>query len=211
RRIIVRGNLHQERIAEKLSQALLPMTKLTGLVPGNDCNQLRAAVLSADAIDRPTQDVAILARAMVTAGDDLEAERLLRAALRTRPGDVVLLNILGILLERHHPPRWQEAAECYRAIRAVRPELGLNLARVQGLLGNWNESIGLLEELERQQPDNPVLVNMLGVTLSKRGYPMKKAEGLFRKAIELKPDESLFRYNLGVALGEQRRQKDEEA
>jgi hypothetical protein len=69
-----------------------------------------------------------LTRALRVAGEEALAEQLLRDAVQARRDEVVLYHTLGQLLTLQEPPRWAEAVGFYRAARALRPDLGLNLA-----------------------------------------------------------------------------------
>src|SRR5262249_52480339 len=154
--------------------------------------------------------VLLLARALEAVGDGGLAEGLLRGTIRARPGEVVLLNALGQLLERQQPPRWADAVVCYTAARSVRPELGVALARPWAEAGHPDEGLAICQELLRRQPETPALNfdhgNMLG-----RQNRHKDAEGAFRRAIAIRHDDAKAHHNLGVALAWQDKYKEAEA
>jgi eukaryotic-like serine/threonine-protein kinase len=210
RAILARGRLTEEGILGELTGVLLPWSVLTGQVPGADRNRLRALARQTDAAAEPVLGVLLLARALEAAGDGALAEGLLRAAARARPGEVVLHTALGNLLEQQQPPRWAEAVECYAAARAVRPELGVTLARALASAGRSAEGLAVCQELLRLQPDNPVLHFYRGNILARQGK-YKEAEAAYRRAIALKDDFAEAHNGLGVALAHQDRLKEAEA
>jgi serine/threonine-protein kinase len=216
--LIRRGRLIGERSANEVSRVFLPYTILSNQVLGEDSNHLR--VLSREYARQlvhsqdPTQDelsLLLLSRALLTAGDETEAEQLLRAGLRRYPGDVALLNRLGRMLEEQHPPRWQDAAECYAAARAVRPVLGVSLARALGRLGKGNDEISLLEELILRQPDNPALRSIFADILIDEYDQYARAEAELREALRLAPKSPDYLNRLGVSLLQQQQYQEGEA
>jgi serine/threonine-protein kinase len=210
RGILARNRLTQERALGELSRALLPWTSLTGQVPGADRNRLRALAGQTEVASEPVLGVLLLVQALVTIGDDDLAEGLLRAAVRARPGEVVLLHALGVLLERHGPPRWAEAVKCYTAARAVRPELGLALARTLAEAGQSDEGLAVCQELLRLQPKNPIFHLQYGYIHAKQGRH-KAAEVSFRRAIALQPNFAKAHNNLGAALAKTGNYREAEA
>jgi Tfp pilus assembly protein PilF len=147
--------------------------------------------------------VLLLAKVCRLAGDAAGAERILRRALAARPGQVELLDALGRLLEQQGPGRLGEAVECYRAIRAVRPGLGVALGRALSQTGQ-PEAEEVLRDLVRRRPNNPELRLHLGVVLNRLKKPAE-AEVAYRKAIDLDPDSGDAHNNLGIALVKQRK------
>ncbi len=209
RTILSRGRLPLERALGELSRALLPWTELTDQVPGEDRNRLRELAQQTDPAAEPVLGLLTLVRALRGAGEDPEAERLLRGAVRARPAEVVLYHALGELLEQQRPPRWAEAVACYAAARALRPELGRALARSLRRAGHSAEGLALDQELTKRRPDNPASHVALGYALWEQNRP-KEAEACFRRAIPLKPDYALAHSNLGVVLQEQNRPAEAE-
>jgi Flp pilus assembly protein TadD len=156
----------------------------------------------ADPTTDPVLSLLLLARASEAVGDVAGAEALLRRATAARPEQVVLLDALGRLLERRG--RAGEAVECFRAARALRPQLGVALGRVLVQAGRGTEGEAVLRDLVHRQPNNPELHCYLGNAL----YHQKKldeAVAAFRKAIALKPDDALAYNNLGATLSDQKK------
>jgi Flp pilus assembly protein TadD/serine/threonine protein kinase len=202
RAILTRGKLPLERALGELSQAVLPMAALTGVVPGPDRNRLRRLAEETDAANEPVLGLLTLARALQVAGDSALAERLLGQAVLARPAEVVLHNALGKLLGEQRPPAWGRAVECYKAARALRPELGVALAEALAGSGRAYESLALLARLVTEQPGNPWLHFERGWALADQGRH-KEAEAAARKAIHLKPPFAEAHNLLGIALDSQ--------
>src|SRR5204863_9537613 len=106
-------------------------------------------------------------QAYLELGDEEEARRVLRLALAKRPDQAALFNALGKLLgpeqwpvfdvDGNFPadrsPRLAEAIECFRAARALRPQLALTLGAALGWAGRTAESEAVLRDLLARQPD----------------------------------------------------------
>src|SRR5262249_23612422 len=146
---------------------------------GEDRNRLQRLTHDVGAEVMPPLTTLLLARALRFAGDDAGAERLLRAAIRGRPGEGIYYGALAQRLPSQSPPRWAEAAECYTAARALRPELGISLSRAQTESGRTTDALALRRELLRKQPENPWLRNSLGFLLEEQGR-YAEAEGLYQ-------------------------------
>jgi serine/threonine-protein kinase len=181
-----------------------PWATLWELSRGADWRQLQAAREEINPASEPVMTVVLLAQACAAVGDDAAAEQVLRQAAAARPDQVALLDALGKLLERQGPSRRARAIEYYRAARARRPGLGIALSGALIRAGRADEAKEVLQELTRQQPDNPALYNILGVSLSTQ-QKFGAAEAAYRKATELEPDFALAYYNLGLSLASQGR------
>jgi serine/threonine-protein kinase len=208
--LLGRGNLGRERALGMLSAALRPVPVPFDAGPGEDRARLRQLAEQTNAATEPVLGVLALARALQVAGDDAVAERLLRAAVRSRPREVVLYAALGHLLEGQRPPRWAEAAECYAAVRALRPELGVSLANALVNGGRVGEGLALYERLAEERKGNPWLHYNLGNALFHQGRH-QKAEAAYRATIRLQPGDAVGHFNLGCALSHQGRYKEAEA
>jgi hypothetical protein len=106
-----------------------PWPAMWKLARGERWRRLRALQRQIDPATAPVLTVVLLALASEGVGDAAGAERLLRQAAAPHPGEVVLLDALGKVLERQGPARRAEAIGCYRAARALRPQLGAALGR----------------------------------------------------------------------------------
>jgi Flp pilus assembly protein TadD len=175
---------------------------LAELTRGTTWRQLRELGRKMNVKQEPVLSVVLLARVGVERGDEAGAEKVLRRAVNVRQSDVVLLTALGWLLERHRPPRLEEAIGCYRAVCAVRPGLGVKLANALVRVGRASEGETVLRELVTQQPRNPELHFHLGNALGEQGK-LAGAVAAFKKAIRLDPRFVRAHTNLGVALERQ--------
>jgi predicted Zn-dependent protease len=144
REIMTRSRLPMERALGVLSAAMRQVPVPVAVPWGRDCTRLRQLAERMDPAVEPVLGLLTLARALRVAGEEALAERLLRAALRAHPREVVLYHSLGQLLQEQEPPRWSEAAECYAAARALRPDLGVTLARALLRSGREREGLDLL-------------------------------------------------------------------
>ncbi len=147
----------------------------------------------------PVLTVVLLAQASQEAGDVTGAEQVLRQALAGRPNQVVMLDALARLLEGQGRHRLGEALECYQAARAVRPNLGVALARALRAAGRAAQGEAVLRDLVGQQPDHPELYFSLALTLDEQKQ-LKEAVKAYRKAIQLRPDYAYAYHNLGNVL-----------
>jgi serine/threonine-protein kinase len=158
----------------------------------------------------PALTVVLLAQACAAVGDTAAAERVLRQAATAHPGQVVLLDALGKLLERQGPPRLEEAIGYYRTARGQRHHLGISLSRALFSAGRAAEAGEVMQELVLLQPDNAAFYYYLG----NAAYYQKKyaeAEAAYRKTIDLNPGLADAYNNLGSALTVQEKHREAEA
>jgi serine/threonine-protein kinase len=177
------------------------------LARGNDWRELLEVRKKIDPSKAPVLTVVLLARACVQVGDAAGAEEVLRQAATVRPDHAVLLMLLGKLLERQ---RLEEAIGYYRAARGQRRNMGLGLSSALARAGRATQGEEVLQDLVRQQPDNPAMHFYLGVNLSLQ-RKHRQAEAAYRRAIDLKPHFPEAYNNLGNALNEQRKYSEAEA
>ena len=206
--LLDRGKLGQERALAVLSLALRPVPVPFDIGPGEDrrvCAAWRRKPSRGGACARLADPGA----ALRGAGEDALAERLLQAAVRARPQEVVLYTALGRLREGQRPPRWGEVVECYAAARALRPELGETLADALVESGRADEGLALYEQLVAQVPDSPWLHARRGhALLLQRRYT--EAEADYRAALRLQPNDADAHNNLANVLSQQDRNKEAE-
>jgi superkiller protein 3 len=206
--MMARGNLQREGALALLALVLRPVPVPFDAGLGRERTRLRQLVATTDPAHEPVLVLLALVRALRTAGDGAIAEELLRAALRARPQQVLLLHTLGQLLATQQ--RWQEVVAVHATLRAVRPALGLNLAISLIRVGQVKEGLALFARLRKEQQDNPTVPFYNGVALAKQGR-VKEAEEAFRAAIRIKHDFPFAHVNLSNALVQQGRYKEAEA
>jgi tetratricopeptide (TPR) repeat protein len=212
RLLLSSGQLRREIIVDGLSRILLPFAELCQPARERLRGLWRLHELAAELnpAQEPVLNVVTLAQALAEAGDGQAAERLLRSSLAARPDQVVLLKGMGRLLTEHRPTRLAEAIECYRAVRAVRPHMGIALAESLVQAGRPVEGEAILHELIRTQSDNAEVHFYLGTALYKQAK-LVEAEAAYRKAIALRPDYAEAHNNLGTTRLTQNRPKEAEA
>jgi tetratricopeptide (TPR) repeat protein len=199
RDILARGQLPVERALAVLSAALRPVPIPVEVPLGRDRLRLRQIAEQSDAASEPILGLLTLVRALRVAGEEAQAEQLLRAAIRARPCEVVLYHSLGQLLTDQQPPRWAEAVECYAAARVGRPNLGVNLATALLSCGRDREGLALLARLTTEMPTNPYLHFRWADALRAEGR-LDEAVAEYHKAIALDPGYVPAHNNLGNAL-----------
>jgi tetratricopeptide (TPR) repeat protein len=158
----------------------------------------------------PALTTVLLAQACTAGGDTAAAEQMLRQAATAQPGQVVLLDALGKLLERQGSSRLEEAIGYYRTARGQRHHLGLSLSRALISAGRAAEAGAVMQELVLLQPDNPAFHFVLGAAAC---YQKKylEAQTAYRKVIDLKPEFAMAHGNLGSVLGAQGKHGEAEA
>jgi serine/threonine-protein kinase len=207
RALLARGKLERERALGALSMALRPVPVPFDAGLGEDRRRLRQLAATTDPNSEPVVGLLLLVRVLRSAGDEPVAERVLRAALRVRPQEVVLYHALGRQLEGQQ--RWREAVECYAAARALRPELGTSLARALVNSGRAEEGFALFDRLIAQQRTDPGVHFLRGVALAGQDRD-REAEAAFREALRLKSDLCEAHCDLGVTLARQGRDQEAE-
>jgi serine/threonine-protein kinase len=181
-----------------------PWPALWELARGNAWRQLREVRKEIDPRKEPALTVVLLTQACAAVGDVAGAEKLLRRATTARPGQVVLLDALGKLLERQGPARLEEAIGYYRAARSRRRRLGLALSKALLGAGRAAQAEEVLQELALQRANrhNPAFYFCLGaVHMGRQRY--RPAEAAYRKVLELQPGSAEAYSNLGAALNSQ--------
>ena len=202
RALLVEGSPPRAESVAGLLGSSPPWPALWELARGDKWRRLQEVRRALDPATEPVLTVLLLALASNTVGDAAGAEEVLRQALAARPDQVVLLDVLGRHLEQQSPPRLGEAIECYRAVRAARPHLGIALGKALGKASRAMEGEAVLRDLARQQPVNPEMHFYLGYALKEQGK-LDEAVAAYRKAIDLDPDYASAYNNLGLALKEQ--------
>jgi serine/threonine-protein kinase len=204
RQKVADGSLERERALGMLAMALRPVPVPFDAGLGPDRAWLRDLTAATNPADEPVLGLLVRARALLGAGDEARAERLLRDALRQRPQEAALHVTLGQLLEDQGRG---EAVECYAAARALRPELGALLAEALARTGRADEGLALAEYLAAEQPHNPWRHFVRGnVLLFRRQY--KEAEAAYDEALRIKADYPRAHFNRGMALLDQGRYKE---
>jgi serine/threonine-protein kinase len=203
------GAPRAESVAGLLGPSI-PWPALWEVARGNTWRRLQELPGRIDPTTAPALTVMLLSQAHRTLGNTAEAEQLLRQALASRPGEVVLLHELAVQLEGQGNGRLGEVIECYRAIRARRPQLGIPLGNALVRAGRAVEGEAIFRDLLRQRPKNPELLFYLGQALREQ-KKFAAAEVTFRQAIGLRRNDYDSHNQLGNVLRDQKKLAQAEA
>jgi len=148
--------------------------------------------------------------ARVTSGElhGAPLERLLREILKEDPGNPLANLRLGYVLVESG--RCRDAIPHFRtAIDAKYPsaDAHLGLAGCQAAQGNLDAAAATLRAGDAVEPDNPVVLANLGLTLSDGGNPIAAIDPL-RRALATDPDLHQARFGLAVAFARTGRRAD---
>jgi tetratricopeptide (TPR) repeat protein len=157
----------------------------------------------------PALTVVLLAQACAAAGDTAGAEQALRQAAVKQPGQVVLLDALGKVLERQGRSRLEEAIGYYRTARGQLPDLGISLSNALIDTGRPEQAEEVMQELVRRQPGNAAF----HYTLGRAAYYQKKygeAQAHFGKTTELNPGLVDAYVSLGIVMTAQQKHNEAE-
>src|SRR6185295_12086911 len=137
------------------------------------------------------------ARALERAGNDKEAEALLRKAVQKYPA-AELFDGLTQMLEKRG--RLAEAIDLIAQALASRPRdeaLLYTLGAAYERKGDHDKSIAEMRAVLAVNPENPDAMNFIGYTMAEAGKDLDEAERLLLKALELRPDNGAFLDSLG--------------
>jgi hypothetical protein len=134
-----------------------PWLLLWELSRGDRWRQLRQVREDVNPRTDPVLTVILLAQAYGAVGDTGGAEQLLAEAATTRPDQAALLDALGKLQMGLEPSRGAKAVEYYRAVRALRPRLGIALSGALIRAARAEEAEGVLRDMLRQGSETPEL------------------------------------------------------
>ena len=214
----VRGSLVQDRVLTALDQWLAfdPSAGLRDVLrsvdpdryreavrdalAGRDARAVAALAMQPDALAQPPRFAAMLGQVGHVPLDRRRAA--VESALRTRPGDLTLLMVLGSSYLDNKPERVEECARWFQAAVAAHPRnaaargnLGLTLADKGDLPG----AIAEFRQAIRLEPNDAQSHHNLGLALGAIGdLPGAVAE--CREAVRLDPNSAQCHCSLGTAL-----------
>jgi serine/threonine-protein kinase len=151
----------------------------------------------------PPASLTLLAGALTGAGAREAAVALLQRAQAVHPGDVSVNANLGRALEQLHPSRSEAAIGFFTVARALRPEMGHELAHALESRGRDTEARVIFEDMTRRRAENGRHWACLGRSLLIGGdfagglAALEKAVERLRGAIRRDPEE----FNSHVLLG----------
>jgi tetratricopeptide (TPR) repeat protein/tRNA A-37 threonylcarbamoyl transferase component Bud32 len=163
--------------------------------------------------DIPAPTLVLLGSALAARRDWEDAERVLRRAQESNPGDFWCNHHLGRVLGGKPRPQRDEAVRYLTAAMALRPDspgAQLNLGVALADQGRVKEAEAAYREAIRLKADYAQAHGNLGLALGGQGRA-REAEAAMREAIRLAPDLAQAHDNLGTLLRGQGRLKEAEA
>ena len=140
-----------------------------------------------------------LGAALATEGRHAQAITHYRAALKSRPRDVNVLQSLGAALQESGKP--DEAITSYRQLLQIAPDYAdahYNLGNLLLGRGQFAQAISHLEEVTRLTPDDAGAYNSLGSAYGMQGR-LDVAIAYFERALRIDPNHAEARENLQKA------------
>ena len=122
-------------------------------------------------------------------GKVARAAEVLQLALKSNPKDAKALHGLAkVAMEKHD---WTDAKERLRKALQIEPKNSdflITQAEIQGAEGNWSEAVLTLQRGVTENPNQPMLYELLGRSLRKAGRA-QEAASVFRRGAEVFPAE----------------------
>lgn len=110
--------------------------------------------------------------------------------------DLVYLEAL-LLEEEGELTKSLERLESLVSRGVKRPNYLFRLGVLYHKLGKKDESLRVMEEVIRLDPDHPEALNWVGYSYAEKGVKLDEAERLIRRALELKPDDGYIIDSMG--------------
>ncbi len=150
-----------------------------------------------------------LSQALELAGRTDEALRVIGDA--RRQNDTPQLQVQEAWIY-YHAYRWDQAAEAFRRIiekyknskdqrlTEIVRRCKLSLANIHVEKGELQKGEAILEEVWRENPDDPSVNNDLGYLWADQGKNLEQAEKMIRKALQAEPDNAAYLDSMGWVL-----------
>src|SRR5579883_811243 len=136
-------------------------------------------------------------------GDDAGAVQALQKARELRPDDIMVISTLALTLD--HSGRWNEARQMYEAALKLDPDNGIAMNNLAFLMAEHNGDLddALTKGTRAKQllPNTPEVADTLGWIYLKKNLADNAIE-IFRDLVQRAPNQSTFRYHLGMALSQ---------
>ncbi len=136
-------------------------------------------------------------------GDDAGAIAALQKAREASPEDDTVLTSLGLTLD--HAGRWPEARQLYEATLKMAPNNGVVLNNLAFLIaehgGDLDDALTKAQRAKQLLPTMGEVSDTLGWIYLKKNLS-DEALNIFRDLITKAPNQSTYRYHLGVALSQ---------
>jgi tetratricopeptide (TPR) repeat protein len=131
-------------------------------------------------------------------GKTAEAIERARKALAAKRNEAALYGLLAALYEADG--KLAEAETILKEGLAATPkstDLRYRLGMLYDKMGRSDEGIREMEEILKQDPDNPEALNFIGYSWADRGIKLDEAEVMIKKALSLKPGDGFITDSLG--------------
>jgi beta-lactamase regulating signal transducer with metallopeptidase domain/Flp pilus assembly protein TadD len=136
-------------------------------------------------------------------GDMLSAAAALRQARTLRPGDMIVLNTLGLVLDA--TGQRDEAQTVYREALAAAPDNAVVLNNLAFLLaqsgGDLDEALAFAQRARQLLPTLLEFSDTVAWVYIKKNWP-EQAIALLNDLVKREPTKSTFHYHLGMALAQ---------
>lgn len=139
-----------------------------------------------------------------------EAQDICRQILKTRPDQVDVHHLLGVIA--FHAGRHEDAARYLKQALKLKPDMpeaALNLAKVYRHKSKWPENLAALEIVHKHWPDRADIITDMGFALDQTGNE-DGAIAAYRRSLQIDPGSALTRSNLGALLTRQGAEKEAE-
>jgi tetratricopeptide (TPR) repeat protein len=136
-------------------------------------------------------------------GDDGGAVSVLQKAREILPDNIMIISTLALTLD--HAGRWNEARQMYEAALKLDPNNGIAMNNLAFLMAEHNGDLddALTKGTKAKQllPNTPEVADTLGWIYLKKNLSDNAIE-IFRDLVQKAPNQSTFRYHLGMALSQ---------
>jgi len=136
-------------------------------------------------------------------GDDAGAVQVLQKAREILPDNMMIISTLALTLD--HAGRWNEARQMYEASLKLDPNNGIAMNNLAFLMAEHNGDLddALTKGTKAKQllPNTPEVADTLGWIYLKKNLSDNAIE-IFRELVQKAPNQSTFRYHLGMALSQ---------
>ena len=166
--------------------------------------RLQAVAKTANFAELGPISLHLLGAALVAAGDNPQAESVLRKAQERHPRDVWVNYMLGSVLEKL--ARRDEAIRFYTAARAIRPETAHASRHALEDRGDSSGAIAVFRDLNALRPEETTHLACLAKVfedsrlLLEARVAYKAAAAAGRQAIQKRPHDATAHFDLGLAL-----------
>jgi tetratricopeptide (TPR) repeat protein len=136
-------------------------------------------------------------------GDDGAAVQVLQKAREILPDNMMVISTLALTLD--HSGHWNEARQMYDAALKLDPNNGIAMNNQAFLLaehnGDLDDALTKATKAKQLLPNIPEMADTLGWIYLKKNLSDSAIE-IFRDLVRKSPNQSTFRYHLGMALSQ---------